>query len=375
MTLLDSANVELMTINAHEEDDVLESISSEKSDAESGPISYEITTYPADFTLEVLVGKFRKGQIKVPGFQRKYVWKLEQGSRLIESFILGLPVPPVFLYTDSDNSLLAIDGQQRLKTIYYFFEGYFGEEVKGKRPIFRLTGLNEKSPLANKTYADLEKFDPTNFNKLNDSVLRALVIKQLNPTDNTSVHHIFERLNTGGTLLQGQEIRNCVYQGTFNDLLHRLNDNPNWRKIFGAPGGDKRQRDLELILRFFALHFRHATYAAPMKDFLSTYMASQRDPEDEEIAAFEDLFNSTCELVAAKLGERPFHIKKGLNAAVFDAVFVALAGNLASIPADLGNRYSKLKSDKDFLNTVTSSTTGGEVVRKRLALATSFLLG
>ena len=106
-----------------------------------------IVTYPADYTLEVLIGKFNK-TILVPGFQRKYVWTIKQASRLIESFLLGLPVPAIFLYVDPvKNTYLVVDGQQRLMSIAYFFDGYFGEpDGKGNRAIFRLQGLNDKSP-------------------------------------------------------------------------------------------------------------------------------------------------------------------------------------------------------------------------------------
>lgn len=356
-----------------QEEEQLELIPSEEADADSAPAAYEINTYPADFTLEVLFGKYRRNQIKVPGFQRKYVWRLEQGSRLIESFLLGLPVPPVFLYTDSDNSLLAIDGQQRLKTVFYFFEGFFGEENRGKRPVFRLSGLNVKSPFANKTYSDLEKTDPTNFNKLNDAVLRALIIKQLDPNDNTSVHHIFERLNTGGTLLRGQEIRNCIYHGPFNDLLYKLNKVKEWRLIFGTEAEDKRQRDVELILRFLALFKNKATYVAPMKDFLSSFMWKNRLADEKMITEFSEVFSSTCTNVIRQLGERPFHIRRGLNAAVFDSVFIAFATNRNATIHDIKTRYETLIKDPKYLSAVGSATTGTEVVKERIDLATSTL--
>ena len=204
--------------------DGLEDLQSENSDLEATPAEYEVITYPADFTLEGLVSKFKKGSMTVPGFQRNYVWNIKQASRLIESFLLGLPVPAIFLFTDdAKNEQLVIDGQQRLMTVVYFLDGYFGEpDANGRRKVFKLTGLNEKSPYYNKTYSDLEETNQAAFNKLNDSVLRAFVIKQITPNGNTSVYHIFERLNTGGTQLVGQEIRNCVYHGSFNDLLCKL---------------------------------------------------------------------------------------------------------------------------------------------------------
>jgi len=183
----------------------MQELESENNDLDSVPSAYEVITYPADFTLEGLVNKYKKGTMIVPGFQRNYVWNIKQASRLIESFLLGLPVPAIFLFTDATkNEQLVLDGQQRLKTLVYFFEGLFAEETSGRRKVFKLIGLNENSPYRNKTYKDLEETDQAAFNKLNDSVLRAFVVKQITPDGNTSVYHIFERLNTGGTQLVGQ---------------------------------------------------------------------------------------------------------------------------------------------------------------------------
>ena len=100
----------------------MEELESEINDLDSVPTAYEVITYPADFTLEGLVNKYRKGTMIVPGFQRNYVWNIKQASRLIESFLLGLPVPAIFLFTDATkNEQLVLDGQQRLKTLVYFF--------------------------------------------------------------------------------------------------------------------------------------------------------------------------------------------------------------------------------------------------------------
>jgi uncharacterized protein with ParB-like and HNH nuclease domain len=200
---------------------VVEKIDSEELDQQSSPPSYEILAYPADFTLEVLVDKWKKGDIKIPKFQRRFVWTQAQSSKLIESFLLGLPVPPIFLYIEpKTEKMLVVDGQQRLRSLAYFFEGSFGEEDRhGNRVVFRLVGLNEKSPFNGKTFKDIQDTDNPSFRRLNDAVLRSFVIKQLKPDDHTSIYHIFERLNTGGTFLTGQEIRNCVYAGRFNAEL------------------------------------------------------------------------------------------------------------------------------------------------------------
>lgn len=353
----------------------IEEIPSEEADAEASNQKYEISTYPADYTLEVLVSKFNKKQIKIPGFQRHFVWKQHQASRLIESFILGLPVPPIFLYTDSDASLLVIDGQQRLKSVAYFFEGYFGEESRGKRPVFKLTGFESDNPLADKTYEQLQESLPILYNKLNDSVLRALVIKQIDPDDKTSVHHIFERLNTGGTQLRGQEIRNCVYHGAFNDLLLELNSLERWRDIFGSIPPDGRQRDVEFILRFLALHRKGKTYAPPLKDFLSKFMANFRNPQPEVLTGFRDVFADVTNRVWESLGARPFHIRRGLNAASMESVYLAFSNFSGATPPNIKDQYKKLIATQEYLTCISSNTTDVAVLRKRANQASQALFG
>lgn len=167
----------------------IEPVESEILDEESTPAEFEIATYPADFTLEILHQKLLLQEIVIPKFQRGFVWKMPQASRLIESFLLGLPVPQIFIYTDQDQKLLIIDGQQRLKSIHYYFEGYFGERDKtGKRRVFKLEGLNERSKWIGKAFEDLDESDKR---KLKNAVLRAIIVKQLNPDDDTSIYHIF----------------------------------------------------------------------------------------------------------------------------------------------------------------------------------------
>jgi uncharacterized protein with ParB-like and HNH nuclease domain len=105
-------------------DDVqIEPIDSEVEDSESTPVEFEIATYPADYTLEVLFQKWKSEDIVIPKFQRGFVWKISQIS-LIESFMLGLPVPQIFIYTDPEQKSLVVDGQQRLKSIFSF-EGFW----------------------------------------------------------------------------------------------------------------------------------------------------------------------------------------------------------------------------------------------------------
>ena len=214
---------------------------------ESIPFEYSITSYGADYPVDGLVKRINNNDIYVPSFQRGYVWKIKDASRLIESLLLGLPVPGIFLAKEPDTQkLLVIDGQQRLKTIQYFYNGIF-EPSKNE---FALEKINSR--FIGLTYKTLSQEDRR---RLDDSIIPATIVKQDEPTlDLSSIYHIFERLNTGGKNLQAQEVRACIYHGHFQELLKELNDNLTWRSMYSQEP-DERMRDQELILRFFALYF------------------------------------------------------------------------------------------------------------------------
>lgn len=358
----------------HKRRDDLEELESEQADGDAALPTYEILTYPADYVLEVLTKKFRDGDVVIPSFQRDFVWNRNQASRLIDSFLKGLPVPSIFLFAEQGTEkLLVVDGQQRLRSIAYFFEGYFGEESRGRRVTFRLTGLEDGSPYNGKTYENLRDQFPSEYAKLNNSVLRSFVMRQLSPDDDTSIYHVFERLNTGGTQLSPQEIRNCVHHGAFNDLLHSLNEYAPWRQVYGRQSPDPRQRDVELILRFFALADAGSAYVKPMKHFLNLFMNKSADFGSGRLTRLRRLFEDTTDAVVETLGERPFHIRAGLNAAVFDSVYVALAADAGPLPPDIGRRFELLVGDEEFLQHVTSGTTDVATVAERLRLASQRL--
>jgi uncharacterized protein with ParB-like and HNH nuclease domain len=358
--------------------DLIEKIESEQSDSEVSLHGYEILSYPADFTLEVLVGKWKKDEINVPLLQRRFIWSQVRASKLIESFLMGLPVPPVFFYQErGTNKLLVVDGHQRLRSIVYFFSGRFGEPTAGIDDIeFSLIGLDEKSPYLNVTYGRLKNNNEAAFNRLTNSVLRSFVVKQLDPQDDTSIFQIFERLNTGGVILQGQEIRNCIYEGPFNDSLNKLNKYGPWRNIFGSPTEDKRKRDVELVLRFLALFYSLNTYKKPMKKFLNDFMKLNRKAPAEKLSKFEELFKRTADAVIKYLGKKPFHLRAGLNAAVYDSTFTAFANNLDDIRrvrAQLKGNFEKLTTNDGYLKLVSSATTDEDVIPRRIKKAEKFL--
>ena len=351
----------------------IEHVESETADEESTPIEFEITTFPADFTLEVLHKKWQNKDFLVPPFQRKFVWKKSQSSRLIESFMMGLPVPQVFLYIDPDEKLLIIDGQQRLKSVFYFFEGYWGEpDPKNRRVIFKLSELNEKSKWFNKTFND---FDDRDERKLKNALLRAILVKQLDPKDDTSIYHVFERLNTGGTLLKPQEVRNCVYFGGLSKFLSELNENKLWRKILGKPVPDIHLKDVELILRYMSLYHWADRYQKPMKDFLSKFMNKYRNPPETFLVEEKTRFETTCKVIIEAIGERPFNPRGPLNSSVYECVFLAFARHREKYPPDIKKRYGGLLSNTDFQDLTTSATTDVETVRKRAEMAENELFG
>jgi len=340
--------------------DIMEKIPSEIEDQEMEVIVYKIANYPADFTLQGLYDKQEHDEILIPSFQRRFVWTLSQSSKLIESFLLGLPVPSIFLYKEKESQkLLVIDGQQRLKTIFGYFKNLFPDT----RKTFYLKDVNLK--WKSKSFSGLSEPDKR---RLKDSVLRAVIVEQLDPKDNTSIFHIFQRLNTGGTILRPQEIRNCIYQGEFNNLLIDLNKKKEWREIIGLPNLDKRMRDVELILRFLALRYEYENYRKPMKDFLSNFMNEYKD-KTIKVKEFREVFEKTVSAIYKNLGSKLFRVKRGISATVLDSVMVAFAFNLDKIPDDIKSRYHQLLSEEQYVECIYKFTTDEKVIKQRISLA------
>jgi Protein of unknown function DUF262 len=351
------------------------------------PVYYSISSYGADYTLDGWVKRLNRGDIVIPRFQRSYVWKIDQASRLIESFLLGLPVPEIFLAKENEtNRLIVIDGQQRLKSLQYFYNGQFPDERPGSNHHIPFA-LSDKvaSQFVGKTYETLSASDRR---QLDDSIMSATIVRQEAPSkeednEQTSMYHIFERLNTGGNQLRPQEIRAAIYHGKLNDLLHELNIYDQWQKIFQgkksakSPNLSTRMKDQELILRFLALYFELNSYKGAMKDFLSTFMSENRSL-DQSYSGFQmrSVFEKTVDLVYASIGEKAFRPRRGLHAAVFDAVMVALAKRLDQNPVQdlvaLKAAYEQLVASEEFRQVSIDSRqmTNTENVRKRIELAT-----
>jgi uncharacterized protein with ParB-like and HNH nuclease domain len=248
-------------------DDVIDEA---ENDSTVPVIVYDITCFGADYDVDGLVKRMKRKEIYAPPFQRGYVWNMKQGSRFIESLLLGLPVPGIFLAKEpATNKFLIIDGQQRLKTLQFFFEGRFNpHDDKDKSEIFKLEDVQH--PFNGLTYDDLEEKDRL---RLENSIIHATIIKQDAPLDgNTSIFHIFERLNTGGLKLNAQEVRTAATYGELILLLKKLNGDANWRQIFGKPS--VRLKDQELILRFIAFYLESERYEKPISKLLQNGVIS-----------------------------------------------------------------------------------------------------
>ena len=327
-------------------------------------LNYEIATYPADYTLRVLNEQLKERQLVLPDFQRSYVWSRTQASRLIESFLLGLPVPQVFLYKErATERRLVVDGHQRLATIAYFYRQLFDDDKA-----FRLRGVDPR--WAGKLYSELDEHDRLRFD---NSTLRSIVIQQLDPRDHSSIYLTFERLNTGGTRLAPMEIRRVQYSKHAFPFLADLNGSPQWRQLIGTVKPHPRLRDIELVLRVLAMAADRRTYKKPLKGFLNQYMGTLEGMSADNRASLEHSFERACTLAVRELGPKPFHINGPLNVAALDAVLGILASQTTTGPASLCDRYALLLNDESFLSAIASATSDEESVRDRFARAAHIL--
>ena len=339
------------------------------------PLEYNISSMPADYTLETLHQKWRSGDIEIPRLQRGYVWTPLQASRLIESFMMGLPVPPVYLAEGDGEGSVVIDGMQRLLTVFAYLDGRYPEGGAQGGGRFRITGINKRSRLYGKTFWDLGDNDQR---LLKGAILRATIVMTNGPAggDDSAMSEVFERLNTGGTLLAAQEIRSCLYAGDLGDMIRGMNADKDWRDILGKPRPDPRMKDAEMILRYMALFHAGDGYAPPMKAFLSGFMAGHKNPGRKFMDRERARFAGICRDVRGALGSGPFSNERGqVRMPLFDSVFVAFARSGGRRPADLGERFGRLQSDEEFSRCAGEATASAAAVRGRLRLAREILFG
>lgn len=359
---------------------------------------YDITAAPNDFNVLTIFSFLESGAVRIPGFQRNYVWDLGRASKLIESLILGLPVPQVFLYEIERNKFLVIDGQQRLMSIYYFLKQRFPKKEKRSelRTIFDEHGQIPDSVVHDDSYFENFRLKlpevlpnhPNRFKGLSYATLgehktqfelrtiRNVIIKQNSPQgDDSSMYEVFNRLNTGGINLKPQEIRTSMYHSSFYEMLYRANSLPAWRRLLGNQEPDLHMKDVEILLRGFAMLIAADDYAPSMVKFLNQFSRKCRSQTKEQNGYLLELLESFLG-ACAELPDDAFLNKKNrrFNVALYEAAFASacadairekrpVRGLLAS------SRLAGLESDKGFLNAMLEGTTQTKNVKARLARA------
>jgi hypothetical protein len=252
--------------------------------------SEPVSSQPHDWTISTIRDKYDRGQIDLqPHYQREYVWELkpELPSRLIESVLLEIPIPPLYFVRLNPGKIEVVDGQQRLTTLIRFVTNQL-----------RLQRLQKLSSLNGKLFKDLSEQEQE---KISDATIRSIVI---NAGKNLELRYeIFERLNRGAMALNEQEIRNCAYRGPFCDLLAELEQDANWRKVKGGDTPEHRFVEREMILRFFAFASRIDHYVGNLKSFLNDYMGKYAPNDPSKIAELSSMFRQTMQNVYLAFGE------------------------------------------------------------------------
>jgi hypothetical protein len=253
------------------------------------------------------IANLKKGQelIIQPEYQRLFRWEVEQKSRLIESILLELPIPQIFVIENVDGVYELIDGLQRISSVLQFVDPA-AVALEG----FALDGCDIIKDLNGLAYSDL----PMSLKlRLKRSTLRTIVIKR--QSKSFLRYEMFKRLNTGGSLLSPQEIRNCSARmlgdqgAAFYGFLKELADLPSFKSVTQTLAQEdvEQKANEELVLRFFAAKHSRAAFRGSVRDWLDGFMEAvllQQHPFDQqaERIAFADLF----ELIAEKLGDTPF---------------------------------------------------------------------
>jgi hypothetical protein len=242
-------------------------------DPDDIPADREVVTTPYDAPVKSLLDDIRnKNLIVNPEFQRQSVWDRTRQSRLIESLLLNVPIPVLFLAEDQDGTRVVVDGQQRLRAI---------EEFEAGR--YQLRGLQVLPTLNGKRWVDLT---PRQSRIVLNRTLRCMVISA--KSDPNLRFEVFERLNTGGVTLNDQELRNSIYRGPFNALLNEVVTSSTWLELIKRPAPDNRLQHHEMVLRFLSMRAKSTTYKPPLKAWLNDFMKEYRFAGESELAEFRN---------------------------------------------------------------------------------------
>ncbi len=363
---------------------------------------YDIASAPNDFNVKTLNDFLNSGIVRIPGFQRNYVWDIKRASKLIESIIIGIPIPQIFLFEEGRNKFIVVDGQQRYMTIYFFMKKRFPideKRVELRKVFSEYKGIPDKILHDNKYFSDFnldlpiyepEKVNPfngKNYETLEDDAkttfelrtIRNVIIKQNFPKDDDSVvYEIFNRLNSGGMNLSAQEIRSCLYHSAFMEMISRINLNVGWRSLIKQPIPDLHMKDIEVLLRGFSMLINGKNYKPSMTKFINAFAKSAKQMPPEDVAFLEKMmseFINICQKIDAEI----FIGKSGkFNISVFESIFVACCFSAFEsrsldfkIPTNIN--INALKQKTEFIDATQSRTAGVGNVKNRIRLAKEML--
>lgn len=329
----------------------------------------ELLTSVLDYNLNTLSDLVTSEQIDLsPRYQRRDRWKSDRQSRLIESFLMNVPIPPIFLNEDDYGKYSVIDGKQRLTAIHEFMRGRL-----------RLKGLKVFKELNDKTIDDL---GPSLRSVIGTRAnLRATII--LRQSDKEVKFEVFRRLNTGGVSLNPQEIRNSTWPGPLNEMLLDLSEHPTFRRLLRMTKPStsmlfKEMRDVELVLRFFAFRDDWATFTGGMAKRLDQFMADNQRAKRTDLDEMRGSFIRTLETVEAAFGENAFRRynpdtatwRKPVLAALYDAqMFAAMSWTPEQVGGhaqQIERSYQQLFAEPEFRQAIDAATNTPARFRARI---------
>lgn len=325
--------------------------------------------YSVDYLVELMNTDDPKIILAVP-FQRKFVWKEDRASQLIESVIMNVPIPPLYFAEEENNKWLVIDGLQRLHAILRFFQNEY--PLKGMEIIKELEGLK---------YKDLP---PKSKDLLKDGLMRINVIKKDSHPD--IKYDIFMRLNKGAVSLNYQELRNCLYRGAFNDALKTIvGNNTDFLKIFNLKKPHQRFQDIEFIVRYFAIKenlvvnnkgYSVKGYNGKMVNFLNEFMNSKTKMTTIEAESYTTEFNNLIKKVLIVFTHEdafrdPTADNFRLNRAIAEFTLLSFSevteDLLKSKRKNIKALYKKLlQEDESFKNSISLRTSDTDVLNYRI---------
>ncbi len=292
-----------------------------------------------------------------PDYQRKYVYDDKRASKLVESILLGIPIPIIYLCEEEDGTLSVIDGQQRIIS--------FVRYMKNEYPLDKLTKLTDLNGLY---YKDLEKRIQR---LLKSKTLKAITISK----DSKELkYEIFSRLNLGAVKLKDQEVRNCIYRGSFNNMLKDIAEsNKNLSILFHDE--NKRSSYEERILRFFALR-NYLELHGTFKLVMNSYMEQHQNDDEIQISKFKSQYNALIDIIKQILGDDAFFSlskdkRKKFNGAVYDSIIIPFSyfssKVLMSHADELRAEINNLKeTNSEYQSNTYVGTNAGPRVRGRI---------